>query len=91
MLCKVFLRHCIVYLELSSLDDFNNRLKNFDFQQFGHDKPAAILIEHLADGNMLRQNAGQLITLAHTMLFIIGEWIVPNVDENLTEHVQCTC
>lgn len=87
--CKFFLRYCIFHLNLFTLDNLNNSIVNFDFKHFENDKPALVQREHLADDGVLRQSAGQMITLAHTLPFLIGEWIIPYDSEDLNKHIHC--
>jgi len=47
--CKLFLRYCIYDINLFTIDDFNDRIVNFDFGHLKKDIPALIQREHLAD------------------------------------------
>ena len=55
--------------------------------QFANDKPGEIQRDHL--DNNLRQSAAQLITLAHSLPFLIHEWIDDCEDEGLNERIEC--
>jgi len=68
--CKLFLRYCIYNINLFTIDDFNDRIVNFDFGHLKKDKPALIQREHLADDGQLRQTAAQMMnTCSHLVIF----------------------
>lgn len=87
ILCRVYLQYCIKNLKLFTIDDFNQQLLSFDFKHFKNNKPAPIQSNHLE--STLHQSAAQLITLAHTLPFLIGEWIISCEDAGLKEHTFC--
>ncbi|XP_066588077.1 uncharacterized protein [Prorops nasuta] len=86
---RAFLRYCIMELKLFTIDDLNERLRNFDFKHFKSDKPALLLSCQLAKDSHLRQSAAQIPVLYHTLPFLIGEWIIANDNIVLEDHIHC--
>ena len=80
-------RYCIVDLQLFTQEEFNYNLKNANYGHLKNDKPGEIQREHL--DNNLRQSAAQLITLAHSLPFLIYEWTVDCEDEGLQKRIDC--
>ena len=84
---RVLLRYYIVDKELFTLRDLNARIQDFDFGLFKTNKPAVVLREHLEKDSALKQSASEMFALAHTLPFIIGEWIT---EENyILEPILC--
>lgn len=71
------------------MNDFNDKLTHFNFGHFKNDKPALIQQEHLSNSSsLLRQSAAQMITLAHTLPFLIRDWTISCENEDLDERLD---
>ncbi|XP_066602470.1 uncharacterized protein [Prorops nasuta] len=86
---RYYLMYCIKSRKLFTIRDLNEKLSAFDFKHLKKDKPALIEPYHLEPSSTLRQSAAQLLALAHTVPFLIGEWIIPFKDTDLEEHISC--
>ncbi|XP_057336559.1 uncharacterized protein LOC130675088 [Microplitis mediator] len=89
LVCRLFLNYCITEKKLFTIKQFNEQLTAFDFGHFSRDKPAIIQNKDLADEKKLRQSAAQMFVLAHTLPFLIGQWIYDSDDEGVTERLDC--
>ncbi|CAG5075351.1 Protein of unknown function [Cotesia congregata] len=89
IVCRAFLRYCIVVEKIFTLDQLNENIENFDFKHFQNDKPALILSTHLTEEGHLRQSAAQFLALFYALPFLIGEWIVENNASELEEQISC--
>jgi len=78
--CRAFLRYSIVEKKIFTIDDLNTKMINFNFGHLQRDAPAPLLQVHLDNG--LRQSASQIIVLAHTLPFLIHEWIAEYKNNN---------
>ncbi|XP_066581837.1 uncharacterized protein [Prorops nasuta] len=84
-----YLTYCIKTRKLFTLQDFNLKVSSFDFKHFKRDRPCLIESYQLEQSGSLRQSAAQLLTLAHTLPFIIGEWTILSEDSDLEKHTSC--
>ncbi|KYN26667.1 hypothetical protein ALC57_03960, partial [Trachymyrmex cornetzi] len=89
IMIRSFLRYCIIEENLFTINDFNNSVATFDFQRLKKDKSGFIQREHLIGNDCLRQKAGQIFFLAHTLLFLINEWISNCNAEGIIQHTHC--
>ncbi|XP_074109082.1 uncharacterized protein LOC141533888 [Cotesia typhae] len=89
IVCRAFLRYCIVVEKIFTLDQLNENIEKFYFKYFQNDKPALILSSHLTEEGHLRQSAAQFLVLFYTLPFLIGEWIVENNENELEEQISC--
>ncbi|XP_044741962.1 uncharacterized protein LOC123302934 [Chrysoperla carnea] len=89
LLCRLFLNYCITEKALFTIKQFNEQLIAFDFGHFSRDKPAIIQNNDLSDDKKLRQSAAQMFVLAHTLPFLIGQWIYDSKDEDIIERQDC--
>jgi len=87
--CRLFLCYCIIEKHFFSIEDFNEKLASFNFGHFNKDKPAAIQRNDLTVDKPLRQSAAQMFVLAHTLPFLIAEWILNNESADLNNQVDC--
>lgn len=86
--CVLLLNYCIME-QLFTIDEFNNKLINFDYGHFNGDKPAVIEIDHLQKGT-LRQSAPQLVTLSNCLPFLIAASMnTEDYSEDLVEKIDC--
>lgn len=89
IMIRHFLRYCIIEEKLFTIDDFNSSIARFNFQHLKKDKPGRIQREHLIENGCLHQKAGQMFVLAHTLLFMINEWIITSNAEGIVQHTYC--
>ncbi|XP_053595515.1 uncharacterized protein LOC128667833 [Microplitis demolitor] len=80
---------CMHVLNEGVTELLNEQLTAFEFGHFSRDKPAIIQNNDLADDKKLRQSAAQMFVLAHTLPFLIGQWIYNSDDEGVTERLDC--
>ena len=87
-IADIAVRNLLCYLilkkKLFTLDDFNERIRNFDFSKFFTNAPMEIL--ELNNSCSLKQTALQMFALSHTLPFFINEWIIDVDDEHLLLH-----
>lgn len=60
---------------LFTLDQLNEKIKHFHFGHFKNNKPDIILYEHVQRDSNLKQSASQMLALAHSLPFLLSEWI----------------
>lgn len=84
---RALLHYCIVEEGIFTLEQFNERIHNFDFGHFKVNKPGLIEIEQLAEDSKLKQSASQMLGLAHTLPFLIGEWVTE--ENGIYERMLC--
>lgn len=85
---QALLRRYVIEDSLFSVEHLNDRILNFNFDYFSDNKPATIEKEHLLPDNSLKQTSSQMLALAHTLPFIISEWMTDDVDlKPLENHI----
>lgn len=87
---KQLLRKYILEDQLFSLEQFNDRLRNFNFGYFADNTPALIDKDHLKPEKHVKQTASQVLGLAHTIPLILQEWSNDEYfdPEPLKNHIQ---
>lgn len=83
---QCLLRYLIIEKELFTLDELNESIENFNFDYFGVNKPALILLEHLSREKSLKQSASQMLGLVFTLPFLVVKWLK---DDDTLEHMYC--
>lgn len=79
---SLVLGHCIISNNYITLDDYNYRLINFDYNYTETNKPPPIASRSiLANGKPLRISASQSLLLLRILPFLIGD-VVPTDDKN---------
>ena len=82
---KKLLSHYIKECRFFTLNDYNDRLLNFNFGYSDNDKPVPILSKTLySDDKALRSSSSQMITLVRILPFLIGD----KIDQN-DPHWEC--
>ncbi|XP_043474416.1 uncharacterized protein LOC122506359 [Leptopilina heterotoma] len=83
---QCLLHYLIFDKGLFTLDDLNESIENFNFDYFGVNKPALILMEHLSQEKSLKQSASQMLGLVFTLPFLIVKWLK---NDDTLESMYC--
>ncbi|XP_043470881.1 uncharacterized protein LOC122504062 [Leptopilina heterotoma] len=83
---RAILWYFIIEKELLSVEQLNKKMENFKFGHFKNNKPGVILRDHLRRDMKLKQSASQTLALAHSLPFLLNEWIIEDNIEHL-EHI----
>lgn len=74
---KLLLSHCIA-CGMFTLDEFNDRLLNFNFGYSQHDKPIPVLSSSLNSDKHIRSSASQMLILVQILPFLVADKIPEN-------------
>ncbi|XP_034934923.1 uncharacterized protein, partial [Chelonus insularis] len=86
--CRLFLCHIIMNEKLCLLNNINNNISTFNYGHLGSSQPAIIHKDELAIDKSLRQSAAQMFALAHTLPFLIDEWVYFCEREGLRKRLE---
>ncbi|XP_051168339.1 uncharacterized protein LOC127286087 [Leptopilina boulardi] len=84
---RALLHHYIVDEGLFSVNQHNEKIQGFDFGHYKNNKPGLIHRDQLERDSSLKQTASQMMALAHTLPFLISEWITD--EETVLQPLLC--